>query len=91
MSKLSIVVCATIVGTACALFSLTGGPLAAAPVLTGTAEVKSAAPMAVIDARWRRWGYRRGYFIGSGYYGRWRYGNSGCHIAGGYYRPNACW
>ena len=62
------------------------GTVAAAPVL-------SAAATKAIDARWRRWGWRRGYryFIGSAYYGYARYSNSGCHIAGGYGRPNACW
>jgi len=67
------------------------GTGAAAPVLSSTAEVKSAAATQAIDARWRRWGWRRSYFIGSAYgYGRW-YRNSGCQIPGGYYRPNACW
>ena len=73
-------------------FSL-AGTVAAAPVLSSTAEVKSAAATEVIDARWRRWGWRRGYryFIGSAYYGYARYSNSGCHVEGGYYRPNGCW
>jgi len=65
---------------------LATGPGAAAPVLSGAAAVKSAVATDVTEARWRRyWGWRR--------YGGWRlYGyNSGCHIAGGYYRPNACW
>jgi hypothetical protein len=92
MSKPTFVHYAAIVGAASALILLTVGAVAAAPVLSSSAEVKSAAPTAVIDARWRRRGWRRSYFIGSAYgYGRWRYGNSGCHIAGGYYRPNACW
>ena len=48
------------------------GTAAAAPVLSSTAEVKSAAATQAIDARWRRWGWRRSYFIGSAYgYGRW--------------------
>src|SRR5215470_1666773 len=67
------------------------GTVAAAPVLSSTAEVKSAAATQAIDARWRRWGWRHSYFIGSAYgYGRW-YRNSGCQIPGGYSRPNACW
>jgi hypothetical protein len=90
MSKPTLIHCAAIVGAAGALILLAVGAVAAAPVLTSSVEVKSAAPTAVIDARWRRYGWRRSYFIGSAY-GRWRYGNSGCHIAGGYYRPNACW
>ena len=70
------------------------GTVAAAPVLSSTAEVKSAAATKAIDARWRRSGWRRGYrsyFIGSAYYGYARYSNSGCHVEGGYYRPNGCW
>jgi hypothetical protein len=57
--------------------------------------VKSAVATAALDVRWRRWGWRRssgwrrGYFIGPAY--GWWYGGSGCHIAGGYYRPNGCW
>jgi hypothetical protein len=65
------------------------GTVAAAPVLSSIAEVKSAAATKAIDARWRRWGSRRGYrsyFIGSAY-GYARYSNSGCHVEGGYYRP----
>ena len=81
---------AGIAGALVLVLSLAGS-VAAAPVLSSTAEVKSAVATAVIDARWRRWGWRRGYFIGSAYgYRRW-YSNSGCHIAGGYYRPNGCW
>jgi hypothetical protein len=77
----------------------------AAPVLSSTAVVKSAAGTALVDVRWRRWGWRRGYFIGSPYYGGYgrgyfigspyygygRYSNSGCHVEGGYYRSNGCW
>jgi len=68
---------------------LLAGPATAAPVLSNTAAVKSAAANVTTDVRWRRWGWRRGYyFIGSSY-GGWRRGY--CHIPGGYYRPNACW
>jgi hypothetical protein len=80
---------------ASALLMFVAGSVAAAPVLSGTAAVKSAARTAAIDAQWRRWGWRRGwrwrrgYFIGPVYRYGW-YG-SGCHIPGGYYRPNACW
>jgi hypothetical protein len=84
-------------GLAGALVLSIAWSVAAAPVLSSTAEVKSAAPTAEIDARWRRWGWRRswgwrrGYFIGPTYrYGGW-YSNSGCHIAGGYHRPDGCW
>jgi hypothetical protein len=65
---------------------LCADPAAAAPALTGTSAVKSAVDSLAIDVRWRRW--RRGYFIGSSY-GWWS--RRGCHIPGGYYRPNACW
>jgi hypothetical protein len=63
-------------------------------VLSSTATVKSEAGTALVDVRWRRhygYRYRRGYFIGSPYYGYARYSNSGCHVEGGYYRPNGCW
>jgi hypothetical protein len=90
MTKSIFVRCATGAGIAGALALFAAAPTAAAPVLSSTAQAKSAAPSAAIEARWRRWGWRRSYFIGSAY-GRWRYSNSGCHIAGGYYRPNGCW
>ena len=90
MTKSIFVRCATGVGIAGALTLLAAAPIAAAPVLSNTAQVKSTAPSAAIEARWRRRAWRRSYFIGSSY-GRWRYGTSGCHIAGGYYRPNGCW
>jgi hypothetical protein len=90
MTKSIFVRCATGVGIAGALTLLAAAPIAAAPALSNTAKVKSAAPNTAIEARWRRRAWRRSYFIGSSY-GRWRYGNSGCHIAGGYYRPNGCW
>ena len=75
------------------VFALLASAVGAAPVLSNTAEVKSATTSAAIDARWRRGRWHRGYFVGPTYrygYGRW-YSNSGCHIAGGYYRPNGCW
>ena len=96
MSTSALLRCAAGAGLAGLLALSLAGTVAAAPVLSSTAEVKSAAATEVIDARWRRWGWRRGYgyrgyFIGSSYYGYARYSNSGCHIAGGYNRPNACW
>jgi hypothetical protein len=90
MTKSIFVRCATGVGIAGALTFLAAAPIAAAPALSSTAQVKSAAPSAATEARWRRRAWRRSYFIGSSY-GRWRYSNSGCRIAGGYYRPNGCW
>jgi hypothetical protein len=78
-------------GLATALVLLIPAGVVAAPVLSSTAVVKSTAGTALVDVLWRRWGSRRSYFIGSGYYGYARYSNSGCHIAGGYNRPNACW
>jgi hypothetical protein len=83
-------------GLATALVLLIPAGVVAAPVLSSTAVVKSAAGTALVDVRWRRWGWRRwggrrSYFIGSAYYGYARYSNSGCHIAGGYNRPNGCW
>ena len=78
-------------GLATALVLLSPAGVVAAPVLSSTAVVKSAASTALVDVRWRRWGWRRGYFIGSAYYGYARYSNSGCHVAGGYNRPNGCW
>ena len=78
-------------GLATALVLLIPAGVVAAPVLSSTAVVKSAASTALVDVRWRRWGWRRGYFIGSPYYGYARYSNSGCHVEGGYYRPNGCW
>ena len=96
MSTSALLRCAAGAGLAGLLALSLAGTVAAAPVLSSTAEVKSAAATKAIDARWRRWGWRRGYgyrgyFIGSSYYGYARYSNSGCHIAGGYGRPNACW
>jgi hypothetical protein len=90
MTKSIFVRFATGVGIAGALTFLAAAPIAAAPALSSTAQVKSAAPNTATEARWRRRAWRRSYFIGSSY-GRWRYSNSGCHIAGGYYRPNGCW
>ena len=82
-------------GLATALVLLSPAGVVAAPVLSSTAVVKSAASTALVDVRWRRWGWRRGYhrsyFSGSPYYGYGRYSNSGCHVEGGYYRPNGCW
>jgi hypothetical protein len=88
---------ATGAGLATALVLLIPAGVVAAPVLSSIAVVKSAAGTALVDVRLRHWGWRRGwagrrsYFIGSGYYGYARYSNSGCHIAGGYNRPNGCW
>jgi hypothetical protein len=53
---------------------------AAASAFSGAAVIKAAAPTGVVEARWRRWRW--------GWYGSYR---RGCHIAGGYYRPNGCW
>ena len=79
-------------GLATALVLLIPAGVVAAPVLSSTAVVKSAAGTALVDVRWRRRGWRRSsYFIGSPYYGYGRYSNSGCHVEGGYYRPNGCW
>jgi hypothetical protein len=38
----------------------------------------------------RQVGCETAIFIGSPYYGYGRYANSGCHVEGGYYRPNGC-
>jgi len=79
-------------GLATALVLLIPAGVVAAPALSSTAVVKSAAGTALVDVRWRRRGWRRSsYFIGSPYYGYGRYSNSGCHVEGGYYRPNGCW
>jgi hypothetical protein len=88
MSK-AILMRSILAGVAVGAFALfVGGPASAAPVPSITAALKSAATSAVTEVRWRRWGWRRGYFIGSSY-GWYRRGY--CHIPGGYNRPNACW
>jgi hypothetical protein len=59
------------------------GAATGAPVLSGTAEVKSVVAPAAAEVRWGR------RYYGRAYRGR-RYG-SGCHMSGGYYRPSLCW
>jgi hypothetical protein len=94
MSRFVLARWAAAAGLATALVLLIPAGVVAAPVLSSTAAVKSEAGTALVDVRWRRhygYRYRRGYFIGSPYYGYGRYSNSGCHVEGGYYRPNGCW
>ncbi|PWT93283.1 MAG: hypothetical protein C5B56_01015 [Proteobacteria bacterium] len=67
-------------GLALALAGLVLGSATAAPVSSITAEVKSAVATSATEVRWRRYRWRR--------YGGY---SSGCHIAGGYHRPNGCW
>jgi hypothetical protein len=74
-----------VAGFALALGSVVVGPVAAAPVASITAAVKSAAASVTTEVRSRRHGWRRAYARGYGS------SNSGCHIAGGYHRPNGCW
>jgi hypothetical protein len=85
MSKPTIVLSATAAGLAVAFAALVSGSAAAAPLPSLTAQVKSAVAAPATEVRWRRHSWRRAYARG---YGR---GNSGCHIAGGYNRPNGCW
>jgi hypothetical protein len=85
MRKSSLIACGIAAG-AIAL-PLVMGSASGAPVLSGTAEVKSAVAPAATEAR--RWGWRRRYYIGRGY--GWRRYGSGCHMSGGYYRPSLCW
>jgi hypothetical protein len=73
-------------GAAVVFLLLIAGAAAGAPVLSNTAEVKSAVGSATTEARW--YGWRRRYY-GRSYRGR-RYG-SGCHMSGGYHRPSLCW
>jgi hypothetical protein len=94
MSRFVLARWAAAAGLASALGLLIPAGVVAAPVLSSTAVVKSEAGTALVDVRSRRhygYRYRRGYFIGSPYYGYARYSNSGCHVEGGYYRPNGCW
>src|SRR5256885_2120629 len=57
------------------------GSVTAAPVVSNSAAVKSAATSVATEARWRHHVRRyRGYAY-----------NSGCHVEGGYHRPNGCW
>jgi hypothetical protein len=79
--------CAT-AATVAALALLVAGPAGSTPVPSSTALVKSAVASVAVDARWYGWRGRR-YFIGRSYGSR-RYG-SGCHVPGGYNRPNGCW
>jgi hypothetical protein len=65
MTKSIFVRCATGVGIAGALTLLAAAPIAAAPALSSTAQVKSAAPNTATEARSRRRAWRRSYFIGS--------------------------
>jgi hypothetical protein len=84
MSQSTILRCSAVAGLAGGLVLFALGSVAAAPVHSITAQVKSATTVAATDVRWRRWG-RRHYA-----YGYWRSG-SGCHVAGGYHRPDGCW
>jgi hypothetical protein len=80
MSKLTFVQRVIGIGLAGALAMIAAGSVTAAPVLSSTAQVKSAAASSTTDVRWRHWRWRRGYAY-----------NSGCHVEGGYHRPNGCW
>jgi hypothetical protein len=82
MSKPRIVLSATAAALALAFAALVAQPVAAAPLPSTIAQVKSAVVSPGTEVRWRRHSWRRAYA---------RYGNSGCHIAGGYHRPNGCW
>lgn len=85
MSKTRIAQTSAAAGLALALVGFAVGSSTAAPVSTITAQVKSAVATPTTEVRWRRYGWRRAY--ARAYYRS----NSGCHIAGGYYRPNGCW
>jgi hypothetical protein len=73
-----------VTASAAAVFLLViAGAATGAPVLSGTAQLKSAVAPAAAEARWGRRYYGRSY--------RWRRYGSGCHMSGGYYRPSLCW
>ena len=92
MSRSFIVRGATVIGIAGALALLVAGSVTAAPVLSSTAQVKSAADNATTEVRWRHWRGYRGYAWRRGYAAGPRYSyNSGCRVLGGYYRPDGCW
>jgi hypothetical protein len=77
------VACGVTASAAVALLLVLAGAATGAPVLSGTAGVKSAVAPAAAEARWRR------YYVGRSY--RWRRYGSGCHMSGGYHRPSLCW
>jgi len=78
-----------VIAGALALFVV--GSVTAAPVLSGTAQVKSAVDNPTTDVRYRHWRGYRGYAWRRGYAGRRYSYNSGCHVLGGYHRPDGCW
>ncbi len=87
MRKSSLIACGVTAAAIALPLLLVVASASGAPVLSGTAEVKSAVASAMTEARW--YGWRRRYFVGRGY--GWRRYGSGCHMAGGYHRPSLCW
>jgi hypothetical protein len=87
MQKSICVIRGATAGAVAMLALVVAGSASGAPVLSSTAQVKSAVTPAATEARWWGWRGRRAYYRGYG----WRRYGSGCHMSGGYYRPSLCW